>query len=241
MPVFTDLLKPLALDVSRFVLDTLFPKRCVPCGTEGSFLCPECARKLVRLERQRCAVCRKPSVSGLTHPHCATPFAPDGLFCLFDYRDRNVSELIIQGKYYFLKDIFTLLSEDLARAAERALPDVLAEADALVPVPLYKRRLRWRGFNQSEVLVKNLAKAWDLSVTKPLTRVRSTKTQKDLRLTERLKNIRGVFTATADVKNKRLILVDDVTTTGATLLEASKVLKRSGAASVWCLALAREG
>lgn len=241
MPLFTDLVKPLALDVSRFVLDTLFPKRCVPCGREGAFLCPDCRARLKRLERQRCAVCRKPSVCGLTHPACATPLAPDGAFCLFDYRDQDVSELVIQGKYYFLKEVFSLLSNDLARAAGAALPDVLAEADALVPVPLHKRRQRWRGFNQSDILARGLGHAWDLPVATALVRTRSTKTQKDLGLSERLKNTRGAFAATGVVRGKRLILVDDVTTTGATLLEASKVLKRAGASSVWCLALAREG
>lgn len=114
----------------------------------------------------------------------------------------------------------------------------------LVPTPLNKWRLRWRGFNQSKILCEAIAKETNLPVIDALIRKKHTKTQKDLKREARLKNVRDAFEVPENHKSSILnhicLLVDDVTTTGATLQEAAKILKRAGAAKVICLTVARD-
>lgn len=283
--MYQTLLKPLFADVKTFVLDTLFPKTCAACGKEGAFLCLYCTSTLKQVEFQQCIICRKPSPYGLTHQVCKTPHAPEGLISFFDYHDKKVSDCIIQGKYSFmLEEIYkifgklvaarlaskypqfglnTAVGEDLIfppiGGRIRSAPTPLS-AFSLVPIPLSPSRKRWRGFNQAEVLCNTIGKELNMPVINALQRIKSTKTQKDLKREARIENVRDVFAVhplffkdpsrparaeaegvgRSSIKEKNLILVDDVTTTGSTLLEAAKVLKRQGAAEVWCLTVARD-
>jgi ComF family protein len=111
----------------------------------------------------------------------------------------------------------------------------------LVPVPLHWRRRRHRGFNQSQLLAQSLAKLAGLSVSpNALCRVRNTASQQELTREERAKNIQGAFEASAELVGERtIILLDDVCTTGATLLECAKTLTAAGASRVYALTLAR--
>ncbi|MEW6185536.1 MAG: ComF family protein [Thermodesulfobacteriota bacterium] len=116
--------------------------------------------------------------------------------------------------------------------------------EAVIPVPLHRARLRQRGFNQSLLLGKSLGKMHKIRVlSDALQRIRNTVPQVDLGLSERARNVRGAFAVSRpkEIRDKDLILVDDVFTTGATVNECAKVLKRSGARSVFVLTLARTG
>ena len=252
--MINDFLKPLFQDLRKFVLDTLFPISCLSCGTEGEFLCAACASSL-NLAEQRCIVCQKPSPSGLTHAKCQSPHAPEGLISIFDYHDERVAKAIIQGKYYFLRNVFEIFGRLIAKKLADGWPEILktGTGPVFVPVPLHWTRQRWRGFNQAEVLCQTLARELSLPSTSVspfakasadnlLVRCKPTKTQKDLKKDQRIKNLESSFrlSAGADVHGQNLILVDDVTTTGATLLEAVKVLKRNGAARVFCLTIAKD-
>ena len=113
---------------------------------------------------------------------------------------------------------------------------------ALVPVPLHRRRLRERGYNQSELLAREVAKERALPVLDGiLVRTRDTPPQVSLSYDDRVKNVEGSFECRADVSGRSLILVDDVVTTGSTLFACAAALKAGGAVAVWGLALAREG
>ena len=116
------------------------------------------------------------------------------------------------------------------------------EGFIVVPIPLHTSRQRWRGFNQAEILCQSLNENLGLACINVLVRCKITKTQKDLKKEGRLKNVANAFKLKpgADVHNKNIILVDDVTTTGATLQDAAGVLKRNGAAKVICLTVARD-
>ena len=239
--MYQTFLKPLFQDIKTFVFDTLFPITCVVCASEGEFLCITCRSQLKPLEHQQCIACQKPSPFGLTHPRCQSPHEADGLISFYDYHDQKVKDAIIAGKYQFLPKVFSILGLLIAKKLEtNQFP---LDCPILVPLPLAKPRLRWRGFNQAEILCQYLSKQFNWPIMQALRRIRSTKVQKDLKKREdRRKNMSGAFALSnhIDIDNRSIILVDDVTTTGSTLRQAAKVLKRNGAKSVWCLTVARD-
>lgn len=113
----------------------------------------------------------------------------------------------------------------------------------LVPIPLYHARERKRGYNHAHILAQELSRKLNLPIIKVLKRIRNTKTQVDLGKEERKKNLKDAFEIdsklVSQIKGKQIFLVDDIFTTGSTLLETAKVLKKNGAESVWGLTLAR--
>ncbi len=211
-------------------------------------MCVNCKSLLTKLEHQRCIACQKPSPFGLTHPSCQTPHMADGLISFYDYHDKKVSKILIAGKYFFLKDIYKTLATMVAEKINNNFPNLLSpNSYFLTPIPLHPSRKRWRGFNQAEILCQSLSTELNLPVADVLQRRKLTKTQKDLKKAERLQNINSAFTLSSKILNPKsyilnnnFILVDDVTTTGATLQEAAKVLKRNGATKVICLTVARD-
>lgn len=233
---------PFLEDIATFIYDTLFPMHCLSCGQEGVFICAACQPLLPRLEKQYCIICKQPSIFGLTHPKCASPHKPDGCLSLLDYTDPRVSQIVIYGKYKFLPSIYATLAVMLATFLERQKYIEHFKDYVLVPIPLAKQRYRWRGFNQAELLAKTLSAQLLLPHEPLLVRTKNTKTQKDLGKHEREKNINNAFALAkhADVHGKNIILVDDVVTTGSTLLEATKILKRNGAVKVVCLTIAKD-
>jgi len=208
----------------------------------AGFICDDCRSKLKKLEHQRCIVCQKNTPFGFTHPHCQTPHGADGLISFYNYHDEAVANIIIKSKYNFLPAVFLELGKIIAGQIKTTYPLLTANSYELAYVPLHSSRQRWRGFNQAEVLCQSLSQNLGLACINVLVRCKITKTQKDLKKEGRLKNVTDAFKLNpkADVHNKNIILVDDVTTTGATLQEAAKVLKRNGAAKVICLTVARD-
>ncbi len=251
--MYQSFIKPFSADIKKFILDTLFPVTCLSCGKEGvlaqnraegsgaGLICDVCQSTLMPLESQMCIVCKKPSPAGLTHPLCLSPRSADGLISFFNYHDEKVSKILINGKYSFLPNAYRILGRLLAKKIQ-AHYEMLAVGCLLVPVPLHKWRLRWRGFNQSEILCQTLAHELNLPNANVLVRCKSTKVQKDLKKEQRLKNVEGSFqlSVSAKINGQNIILVDDFTTTGSTLQEAARVLKRNGAAKVICLTVARD-
>jgi ComF family protein len=177
-------------------------------------------------------------VRGISSSEVATLFAPNevgGVQTLSRFRDARVRALIHEAKFHRSERAFTLLSTLLVRyVGERHLP-----VDVIVPIPLSPRRLRERGYNQ----VERILSAGTLNVPiEPavLERTKHTKPQTELERGERLKNVRGAFAVTHPerVTGKHVLLVDDVTTTGATLSAARDTLLTASPASVTCIALA---
>ncbi len=234
-------IKPLFLDIKDFILETLFPIVCVECQTEGAFLCVPCLSKLKLVRFQQCILCRKPSVAGKTHLTCLTKSAPEGLISIFDYRDQKLAKLIIDGKYNYIQSIYEFLGKLAAENIEKTgFMEIIDENFNLVPIPLAPSRHKWRGFNQAAILCQAISKQLNIPVADILVRQKTTKTQKELNRAERLVNVKDAFKVNGTVKNRNFIVVDDVITTGATILEAARTLKLNGAAKVWCLTVARD-
>ena len=233
---------PFLTDVKTLVLDTLFPISCITCNANDILLCQTCLQNFTKVNHQVCIVCRKPSPFGMTHLSCQTPLGVNGLISLFDYKDTRVAKTIIYGKYKFLPQLFQTLSLSLTLFLEQEhLQNYFAES-ILTPLPLHSSRKRWRGFNQAQVIVDNINLTFGIEQSAVLNRTRATKVQKNLNHQKRQTNIEGCFEVNTlfKIEPKNYILVDDVITTGATLKEATKVLKSKGAKSVWCFTLARD-
>ena len=230
-------------DISNLVFDTIFPIYCLRCKTQASeYFCAKCIKKLTPVLAQACAICRKPSLAGFTHPGCHNSLTPNLLISVYDYHDKNISEAIILGKYKFITRIYEQLGVELALEIKQQYNFVLTDVDYIVPIPLARLRQRWRGFNQAEILGEKLASHSEIKISNILIRKKNTKTQKDLPQEARFKNMRDAFSIVpgAQVKGKNIILVDDVCTTGATLRQAVKTLKQAGANKVNCITLASD-
>lgn len=220
------------------LLDLIFPKRCVSCGKWGSYFCFDCIKR-IEIAWPICPVCKRLSDKGNVHPRCKTKYSLDGLIAGFYYKD-PVKIAIIRIKYKWTYDIENTLCEYLFKVFKKY--DIDRNA-ILVPVPLHPSRKKWRGFNQSELIAKYFSKKLNQPYIDFLVRVRKTKTQVGLSRARRKVNIRGALDIAKSVDvdkiaGKSFILVDDVYTSGATISECAKVLKRVGAKSVWGMVIA---
>lgn len=233
---------PLFTDVYTTILRVLLPVRCVVCKQEApTALCNECLNQLSPVPTQCCALCRKPSLAGFTHPACINESTLDQLLSRYNYTDPHVSELIIAGKYKFIPDAFHMAAPELGRLVKLYIE--LDTANTLViPLPLHRYRQRWRGFNQAAILAQRMSLDLDIPYAEALRRHRRTQTQKDLKKVDRLVNIANCFSCIPQMspQGKTILLVDDVITSGSTLQEAAKVLKQHGAARVVGVTLARD-
>ena len=234
-------------------LDFLFPKRCVQCGKVGSFLCSNCFSYLSFDTPTFCLICRRPSVDSLIHPGCLRKYSIDGYFSAIPY-NKTAQKLIYNFKYKpYLSSLAEFLGDILYESLiqnevfQRVLKNQEIKKWILVPTPLHSSKLRTRGYNQSEILAKELGKRFNFTILNLLNRVKDTKTQVGLKVKERRKNVKDAFkfnyeliAHNLELKDTGVFLLDDVVTTGSTLLEAAKVLKRRGFSKVFGITLARD-
>ncbi len=223
------------------ILDGLFPVHCLGCGALDEWICARCHSTLPIITEQHCPICKKHVTNnGETCFACIKKgTAIDGVFVVSYYGDALLKKTIHYYKYRFVSD----LSEPLALLTAQALQNAtLPSPDIIIPVPLHKRRYRWRGFNQAEKLAHSL----DLRIpviTDILIRMRYTKPQARTKSKkDRKQNLHNAFSVRQKhyIKNKHILLIDDVITTGTTLEECARALKKSGATTVHCLVLARD-
>lgn len=221
------------------LLDLLFPPTCVACGCWGSYICSQCINKVAAHVDQICPMCGRGSVGGKTHPGCRRSLGLDGVTICLEYTS-IVSKMIIKLKYQGVSH----LSSDLCNLAF-SLADLTSFAckdRVIVPIPLHRMRQQRRGFNQAELIGQELAKytRWPFT-NQVLQRHKVTRRQSLLTAQQRSQNIKQAFSLTyRPVRLDRVsfLLVDDVWTTGATMREAARPLKRAGAREVWGFVLA---
>ena len=218
------------------IVDLIFPKRCVGCGSIGSYICHNCYSKIEFVDRPVCPICQRQAVSGRTHPGCWKKLGLNGLAVGARYKGA-VREAIGKVKYKFVQDIESVLAEVLCKNLWRF---DIPHNFLLVPIPLHRKRENWRGFNQSKLLVLALSKKYKVKFSDLLVRKVETRTQVGLSKEERAENVKGIFGISEGVnlKGKNVLLVDDVFTSGSTAKEACRVLKRAGAGEVWALTIA---
>jgi competence protein ComFC len=221
-------------------LDLVFPISCLICGKDGLYLCENCKSKLPKLETQQCLVCQKPVPFGKTHPECVSRNSVDGIISALPYKNKAVHEIIRILKYNFVSDLAKPLAElTHDEIKNQNLNDYFSQF-TIIPVPLHKRRLNWRGFNQSELLAKELQNKLNSKLDLTLVqRIKYTTPQIDLNLEQRKTNITNAFESKTEIAGQKFLIVDDVVTTGATINEIAKLLKKLGATEVWGITAAR--
>jgi len=220
-------------------LDLLFPKTCLGCGKAGGLFCPECLRSLPRLYPPICPKCGRPQASGGLCPSCVTwDNSIDGIRAPFRFGGLS-REAVHQLKYRNLR----VLASPLAKLMRDYLEKTPVPADVLIPVPLHAKRLRERGYNQSELLAIELGRLLSLPVlTETLVRQKYALPQARTKsVEERRANLANAFACQSGcLKGCRVLLIDDVCTSANTLDACAAALGAGGAASVWGLVLARE-
>lgn len=203
----------------------LFPKFCAGCKREGHWLCEDCFILSDLFQK-----------NGLTIENLESTHL-DGVATLFDYGENTISRLIKMLKYNCLLEVGDVLENIINNfELENNWQDFV-----IIPVPLHERRERERGFNQAEILADIFSKKLVLNVDKNLQRPTYTVQQVKLTGEQRKTNLKGAFAWNG--KNKiipeKVLLVDDVFTTGATMQECAQVLKSKGVKVVWGIVLAR--
>lgn len=230
---------PQVVKLRGMALDFLFPARCLGCGREGDFFCGYCRDSLSRIISPLCPHCGQPQPDGTVCPGClSSPGEIDGIRSPFSF-DGVMRQAVYQLKYHNLRAV----AAPLARLLHDYLLANPVPGDVLVPVPLHRKRLRERGYDQSGLLAGELGKLTGLEVVDDcLFRQQQTFSQaRTLTVEERRSNVAGAFSCRDQrLRGKSVVLIDDVTTSGATLNAGATALKAAGAASVWGLALARE-
>lgn len=247
-----------ATRISRFFKDLLFPFRCVSCRTlldpespdsADAFFCPDCLRQgIPRFGPPFCPRCGHLFETGENHTceACLKRLPRIGKVRAALVYDGLVRKALPLFKYGSRLSLGRLFEPMLYECFDRYFPDT----DILMPIPLHVRKLRQRGFNQSFLLMRHFVRQyrrtygvsppWHVDV-RSLERVRYTQPQTGFDIVQRRRNLKNAFALVRPgrVKDRRILLVDDVYTTGTTCTEAARVLLKGGASSVDVLVLAR--
>lgn len=232
-------------------VDIIFPKKCVRCQTSGSFVCDHCKKFLKHQTIQICPVCEKTvTLNGEQCKKCKKEIENDldVLVSAGSYEDELLARLIHLYKYKFVQD----LAQDLGLFLVESLQKLsIPTPDIIIPVPLHRRRLKWRGYNQSTELAKYISRDLLPGIQIPvcentLIRTKNTTPQMKIRKHEnRMLNIKDAFALGQKIdgarfRGKNILLVDDVCTTGATLFECARTLKKLQPKIICATVLARQ-
>jgi ComF family protein len=258
-------IKNYAFYLRNFLFDLFFPLECIGCQAPDTWLCPKCFRALPINNRSYCPACSKKNQHSNYCQKCSSDYWLDGIWTASDYNNAVIAELIKKYKYNFAKNLNTLLGQlliiyftqllesyhfrlgsdenidiNISKQISTPLPILWLSNTIVVSVPLHKKRLQWRGFNQAELIANIFCRHFGLKLKSSLLiRKRYTKPQMRLKKEKRLKNLLSAFAYNGEnLKHRPVILIDDVATTGSTLNECAKVLKQNGASEVWGLVVA---
>ena len=214
-----------------YLLEFIYPSTCLVCdnyiGKSGELICPDCWNRIDTLDYPFCANCEEPLPDTLKCSNCDSPHTLP-IIALGQFTD-PLGEIVRQFKYRKYISLGKPLAERLVNSHSQILEKT--DIDVIIPIPLHSYRQKWRGFNQAEVLADIIGKRLEIPIdTNSLKKVKHNKYQKSLDPDGRAKNVRHVYRAVeGDIKGKKVLLIDDVITTGATLREAQQVLTAVGA------------
>lgn len=243
--------------MKKIMLDILFPISCLSCDAPDVWFCADCFRKVEISNNQICPYCEKVETPAGRACHKCKNFQLrknsllplDNLIVSTSYQQKNIANSVHIFKYNFVHALGQPLADIISEAI---LENQLPLPDVIIPIPLHPRRLRWRGFNQAEILAQNLKNTLSPGLAIPILddfilRKRFTPPQMKIKnYAARQENLKGAFIIndrtdrSQEVRNKKILLVDDVATTGSTLFECAKVLKAAGAKKVYAAVIARQ-
>ena len=215
------------MKIKEFILDLIFPKFCLGCNKEGTFLCQDCFSTLEVFT---------------THQRFRGKNLDDLYFSVV-YESFLIKKLIKNFKY---PPLVKELKKELAQLIISHFLLLDRKPDfsnfVLIPIPLTKKRIKWRGFNQAEEIGKELVKFLKIPlISDCLIKIKENKAQVELSEKERKENVKGVFFIKnkEEIRGKNVLLVDDVFTTGATMEEAARVLKEAGTKKIIGVVIAK--
>lgn len=225
------------LNVRLFFRQFTLDQPCVLCGSMNrhGLWCEACEHALPRLHEPLCRICAAPVPQGDLCGHCIShPPVFTRTTAVYAYTF-PVNKLIQQLKYGDQLALADALSGQLAKRIDREnLPD------RIVAMPLHPDKLRQRGYNQALLLARNLARELDIELlTHACHRVRNTPSQSTLPFKERGRNVRNAFVCDVDLSGKRVVLVDDVLTSGASLSALATAIRKQGASEIQTWVVAR--
>jgi ComF family protein len=244
------IMKKLKQNLLELALHILLPKTCLHCGQDLKFksadhLCPKCLDNLEKILPLYCQRCGIPLSGGGAHcfrcrGSLAGKYKCDKIRSAFVF-NKEIRSLIHHLKYKHKQGISVFFAVSLVEALFRY--EEIQNFDLIIPVPLSAKRLRARGFNQSELIAKDLSVLTKTDSSNDLLiKFKETSPQTKLNRKERLENIKNAFMVTKpkEVAKKNILLIDDVATTGSTFEECAKALKKCRAKRVFALSVARE-
>lgn len=206
------------------VIDFLFPKACINCGIIcDAYLCSHCKKFLVEIEPEDFLTRRKSKMWTIKDKNC-----PVRKVYYFYHYNNIIYKLIFDIKYKFHKDKVKEVAKLITNADEFRYINI-HEIDFLTYIPISSKRMNWRGFNQTQLIAKELSKLLNIPYFTIAHKTKHTSAQIDLDREKRLTNIKGVFEASdtlpVNISGKSLLLIDDICTTGSTLLECARAIK----------------
>jgi len=240
--------------ILSWCLDLIFPRSCLGCGQDGSYLCRDCRDSLPIASCANCPFCGRRSPTGYACQKCRRQHhsSISGILIASDWNNLLLRQIIYEYKYRFVKELADPLSNLATNFLERI--DFIktlrcSETEIIViPVPLHKKRLAWRGFNQSELLAQQISKKFNTAVNNDiLIRSRHMLPQREVADKKaRAANIKNAFALSPKlnlnddaIKNKIIILVDDICTTGSTFQDCARALAPLKPKEIWGLVIAR--
>jgi len=226
------------------ILDILYPKFCINCKKEGFYLCDDCLSLIEILDREYCPFCFPAKLSTGTCSKCKSTHYLDGLYFACSYENKTIKRLIHEFKYEpYVRDYSELLTFLLISHLAN-LRKTFSDFNGfiVIPVPIFIKKKKVRGYNQAEEIAKQFAKYLKLQLLPDiLIKTKNTISQTELTKEERKENIKNAFLVKDRelIENKSILLIDDVFTSGSTMDECSRILKENGAKEVFGMAVAR--
>ncbi len=224
--------------IYNFLLDLIFPKFCLRCNWEGFWLCQNCQKMIKGYHSNHCVICNTTSIQKICN-NCQRKIKIDKLIIVTSYEDKTIAKLIQIYKYNFAKEIAEIISNlTINKLKKENLNNY-----AIIPVPLHRKRLKWREFNQAALIAENISQKFTLPLRKNiLIRIKNTKPQAQIKdAHERKNNVKNAFKINSEIKKipPKVLLIDDVGTTFGTLSECAKALKKAGVREIWGLVFAK--
>jgi len=222
----------------------IFPKHCLVCGVNENYICNFCEGEIRNVLTYHCVICGKPCLNGFIHINCANKYTPDRFLAAFEYKG-VVKRALINAKYKRkIFDVYNLLV-DLACEYFKGINLEIGDKAVMVPVPVSYKKYKKRTFDHSLIISELFAKKYNVKVVPVLIKHKDTVSQSLLSREEREKNVKGVFKVNpgliSQIKGKDVVVIDDIVTTGATMLSACGELRKlgkNGPRYIYCVSLA---
>ncbi len=221
-----------------WLIDFIYPKKCFGCGAKGSYFCKSCQLKSPK-PKMVCPSCDRLSIGGWRHGCCGGDL--ERLIVGMKYRgivSLGLRRVKFGSNWAILDDLFEWWWKEIGEKLRK----LQAEEWVISWIPMYEVKKKKRGFDQAEILAKKLGERLGFEVIGLLKRSRLTQPQFGLGIKERQKNLKGAFKIESEAKEvvlkKKVLLVDDIWTTGSTMREGGKVLRENGFEKIWGVVVA---